>query len=480
MFCSIGTLPRALSACLAAVTLALSVGGSALGATDVPSNNDATRAPPMALEVRGDAIEPTALRIALSEETGRDIVLKSGSSELNTGGTITVSHLPETGELVVSFEHDGRVITRMIEASPEPERLLADTVLLASNLVHEQVALPAPAAEPAPPPASPTPPAKEPEPEYRIATAGLFYPLATHYGAPDVTTGFDLNVIYSRVGAVEGGQIGGVNAVARDRHARLRGFQLAYLMNVVDGDAAGVQLASLLNQASGDARVWQGAFGVNLSERSLSGAQTAFLFNSANRVRGLQAGLINRAGDLDGVQVGLVNIGEHVRGVTIGLINIADDIDGVPIAPFSVTRSGGVHPTVWAGTNGLGNVGVKLSTRSTYTLFFGSYHEAFDLQFLGGGFAAGGRIGLGGDFYSDIDVAGTYLVAPSSSTDAETDRSYHEQVVQPRLRAMLAYRALAHLGLFAGVSATGQIRSELGWDRITASVGPEFFGGLEL
>jgi hypothetical protein len=31
-----------------------------------------------------------------------------------------------------------------------------------------------------------------------------------------------------------------------------------------------------------------------------------------------------------------------------------------------------------------------------------------------------------------------------------------------------------------GVAALGQIRSELGWERISGSVGPEIFAGIEL
>jgi len=189
---------------------------------------------------------------------------------------------------------------------------------------------------------------------------------------------------------------------------------------------------------------------------------------------------VNVAGDVDGVQIGLINVARRVRGVSIGLINVADDIDGLPLAPFSVTRTGGVHPSAWSGTSGLGNVGVKLATRRTYTLFFGSYHRDYDLEFVGGGFALGASVELGAGFRSDLDVSGTYLVAPAKSLDLELDRGYHEQLVQPRLRLMVAFRVAQHFGAFVGVAALGQIRSELGWERISGSVGPEIFAGIEL
>jgi len=113
-------------------------------------------------------------------------------------------------------------------------------------------------------------------------------------------------------------------------------------------------------------------------------------------------------------------------------------------------------------------------------MFFGSYHRRYDLEFVGGGFALGGSVPLGAGFRSDIDLCGTYLVAPALSQDPSRDGGYHEQLVQPRLRLMLGYRLASHFGLFAGVAALGQIRAELGWDRVTASVGPEIFGGIEL
>jgi hypothetical protein len=194
----------------------------------------------------------------------------------------------------------------------------------------------------------------------------------------------------------------------------------------------------------------------------------------------MQLAAVNVAGDVDGVQLGLINVAHRVRGAAIGLVNIADDIDGLPLAPFSVTRTGGVHASAWSGTSGLGNVGVKLATRHTYTLFFGSYHRDFDLEFVGGGFALGGSVELGAGFRSSLDVCGTYLVAPDKTFDLELNRGYHQQLVQPRLRLMVDYRLARHFGAFVGVAAMGQIRSELGWDKLSGSVGPEIFGGVEL
>ncbi|HTV20739.1 MAG TPA: hypothetical protein VMG12_18775, partial [Polyangiaceae bacterium] len=324
-------------------------------------------------------------------------------------------------------------------------------------------------------------PATGAEPERRPATVGVFYPLATHHGHPEVTSSFDLNLFYSRVGSIDGGQIGGVNVVGRDDGSAgsMRGVQLGMLANLVAGEAHGVQVATLFNQTQGNEGL-QLAGGANFSIGLVQGLQGATLFNRAGSLKGVQLSLVNVAGDVDGLQIGLVNVARRVRGASIGIVNVADDIEGLPLAPFSVTRTGGVHATSWSGSSGYGNVGIKLATRHTYTLFFGSYHRQFDLDLFGGGVAIGGSVGIGAGFRSDFDLACSYLVAPQLSFDPSRETGYHEQLLQPRLRWMLAFRAAEHFGLFAGVAALGNIRAELGWDRVTATIGPEVFGGIEL
>jgi hypothetical protein len=443
-------------------------------------------AAPVLLATRGDALEVARLSALLGVELGRRVVLereREGVQGLK--GVVTVTYRRAAGELAVTWEHDGQTLTRVV-AAPVEGAIEGDAAMLAGNLAREQVDELLPGA-PAPPPAAAEPPPAEPQPmaappEHWFATVGVFYPLSTHYGHPEVTSGFDLNLLYSRVGSIDGGQLGGVNVVGRDAGApaSMRGLQVGVLANVVAGDTRGVQAAGLLNQVSGDTEGAQLSFGANLAQGSVEGLQGALLFNRAGSMDGLQLSAVNVAGDVNGVQIGLVNIAHRVRGASIGLVNIADDIDGLPLAPFSVTRTGGVHPLAWSGSSGLGNVGVKLATRHTYTLFFGSYHRAYGLELVGGGFALGGSVELGAGFRSDIDLCGTYLVAPALSQDPSRERGYHEQLVQPRLRLMLGYRLASHLGVFAGAAALGQVRAELGWDRVTASVGPEIFAGLEL
>lgn len=468
-----------------------------MAATEQPPAASAT---PIVLALRGDELDASALRAMLSAELGRPVVLEHEPAPPALGGSVTISYRRGPRELTVSWDSGESTLTRVVTAPDDPERILRESTLLAGNLARQQIddlfpLAPAPTPPAGPPQASP-PPAPAPvapaapalEPEVWPVTAGLFYPLATHYGRADVSSNFDFNVIYGRVGSIDGAQLGGVNVVHRRQGPTpsMVGLQIGYVGNIVRGSVHGIQLGGLFDYVEHDTDGLQVALSGNFTGRTLRGVQAAGAFNRAGAVMGAQLALVNVAGDVDGMQVGLVNIARNMRGVSVGLLNVADDIDGLPLAPFSVTKSGGVHPVLWSGSSGLANAGVKFSTRRTYTLFFGGYHRAFEREFVGGGFGIGGSIDLGGGFRTDVDVTGSYLVATdlSSTTvvefDTETIDTYYEQLFQPRVRLMAAYRAARHFGAFLGVAARGQARSELGWDRVTVTLGPEIFGGLEL
>jgi hypothetical protein len=445
---------------------------------------------PVLLVVHADSLDRGRLARLLEAELHREVVVGEAPKDGALFGVMTVTHRPAAGELAVTWERGGQTLTRLVAAPAEVPLVESDAVLLGSNLAREQVdeLLPA-AAQPTPtlsaaPDATPAllpAPARE-EPEHWYATAGVFYPLATQHGHAEVTSSFDFNLFYSRLGGIDGAQIGGVNVVGRDDSTRsmMRGFELGAFANLVAGEAHGVQVAGLFNQTDAGIEGLQLAGGANLAGGEVQGLQAAALFNRAARLKGLQVSLVNVAGDVDGIQVGLVNVARRVRGASVGLVNVADDVEGLPLGPFSVTRTGGVHANAWGGTGGYANVGIKLATRYTYTLFYGSYHRKYGVELYGGGVAIGGSVGLGAGFRSDFDLSGTYLIAPELSSDPSRETGYHEQLVQPRLRWMLGYRAAEHFGLFAGVAALGNIRGELGWDRVSASIGPEVFGGVEL
>jgi hypothetical protein len=119
-----------------------------------------------------------------------------------------------------------------------------------------------------------------------------------------------------------GGQFGLVNTAQKS----LSGLQAAGLMNLSDHikgiqlhagilgngavDVDGAQVVCLLgyNLTDDVNGVQAAAFGFNYANETVNGVQVAMLYNYANKINGLQLGLINACEHLTGVQIGLVNI----------------------------------------------------------------------------------------------------------------------------------------------------------------------------
>ena len=93
------------------------------------------------------------------------------------------------------------------------------------------------------------------------------------------------------------------------RSLYFRGIQLNLLRNDVKDDMAGFQVG-LYNTIGG------GHLGLQLG-----------LFNEANSMRGVQAGLVNFCGEAEGLQIGLINRSETMHGYQVGLINIIRDAE---------------------------------------------------------------------------------------------------------------------------------------------------------
>jgi hypothetical protein len=228
----------------------------------------------------------------------------------------------------------------------------------------------------------------------------------------------------------------------------------------------------------------------------VDGAQIAWLSNVASgKLRGVQLGGVNVAGDATGAQIGIVNVAKKFEGVTLGLINVADDIDGVPIGLLSVTKTGGVHPVIWASTATYANVGIKFATKHTYTMIAGHYtnlsgadyaadssHPAIHLEsrdFFGGGFFLGGHVPIDSAFV-DFDIGFSGLAAPVSSVRVRPDGSanrYNEILLDPRVRVMAGVTLAEHASLFGGVGVLARARLVDDGDDAIIRALPELFGG---
>lgn len=371
------------------------------------------------------------------------------------------------------------------------------------------------------------------------AGASVFYPLATNYGEPDRDMHVQFNLFHGLAGNVEGVQTGLVN-IARGRVRGLQmGHLLLFGVNVaeqgLDGvqigaantsgkDGTGVQIGAAFNWAdhgfmglrvggfnsadgsrgfstavvanhSGKESVGLvAAVGGNVVLERADGLHAALGFNFARAgfrglavtwggnltqgpVEGAEVGALNLAGDTEGAQVGLVNIARKVKGAQVGLVNVADDVDGLPLGVVSVTKSGGVHPTAWASSASLVNIGVRFRTRYTFTMVSASLHLT-DGHWVGGpGFTVGARVPLGEKPYFEADVGLTYLNGGALCC-ARSDGRYPD-FFHTRLRTTLGYQLFPHLSGFAGVG--GLLSTKIVDPRTEAkfAVGPEVFGGVE-
>jgi hypothetical protein len=400
------------------------------------------------LEVHGE-LDAAAIRDALARDTRRPVTLEGSA----TGDERITISLEASGEIAVSFESARGTVTRSIPSPQSPEAAVDDASLLAASLTIG-IDLP----EPPPPPITPPPPPPPPlaitmspppavipdrAPMTFPVSASFFYPLAANFGRPDARTFFDINVLYGRYGRIDGAQIGVVDATDE-----LRGIQIGGIAAHATNRAEGVQIGGL--------------------------------FTSAGSVDGLQIGTVNRSGgDVDGAQIGLVNVASgRVRGTQIGLINVADDIEGLPIGLVSVTKSGGVHPITWASTTTYGNLGLKLATRHTYTLFSASASYAYSRDVYGGGIALGGHVPVTKVFYMVFDAGLTALAAPR--TTLSNTGVYNELLFYPKVRAIAGLRFDKHFAIFGGVGAAVEARIYDGGRDLSVSLMPDLFAGVEL
>ncbi len=127
--------------------------------------------------------------------------------------------------------------------------------------------------------------------------------------------GLRLNLLYGKINALYGLDIGGFNYATSDT----RGCQIGVLGNRA-GNLLGVEIAVGMN--------WVG--------NEMVGCQ----FGLINRIdatgNGLQVGLYNTAGeDFGGTQIGVFNWVGNMRGVQIGVANACDTLHGIQIGLFN-------------------------------------------------------------------------------------------------------------------------------------------------
>ncbi len=144
-------------------------------------------------------------------------------------------------------------------------------------------------------------------------------------------TGLMVDGLYSYCrGSMDGFQLSGLWSQTRD----LAGLQVSGIASRSKGYSSGVQLSGIGNYSAGQGLEVQVAGVVNDCD-TLRGGQVAALANVTEfDAAGAQVGLVNTARlSLEGLQVGLVNSADRLNGVQIGLLNRARD-SWFPVVPF--------------------------------------------------------------------------------------------------------------------------------------------------
>lgn len=163
----------------------------------------------------------------------------------------------------------------------------------------------------------------QPEP-YRAAEADAYMPVALSL-APGLQTGLatdDVTLLRLGILSADYHNVGVLDLTLGYAHASgaQRGLQLSSV-GVVEGPLHGVQLSLLVSVAG------------LLAEAPSAGAQAALLVNYADGLDGLQFALLcNRSAGGTGVQVAGANFADRLRGLQLGLVNLdGDDIRGAQI-----------------------------------------------------------------------------------------------------------------------------------------------------
>ena len=104
--------------------------------------------------------------------------------------------------------------------------------------------------------------------------------------------------------------VSGIDLGFWGRSLYFQGIQINVLRNDVKDDMSGFQVG-LYNSIGGG---------------QMLGLQLG-LFNEADSMRGVQAGLVNFCGETEGLQIGLINRSETMHGYQVGLINIIRDAE---------------------------------------------------------------------------------------------------------------------------------------------------------
>jgi hypothetical protein len=164
------------------------------------------------------------------------------------------------------------------------------------------------------------------------------------------------------------------------------------------------------------------------------------------------AGLLNLSrGEVRGAQLGLVNVARSVTGAQIGLVNVARSVDGVPIGLVNIVEDGIRSVELWGSDTALVNAGLRLGSRTFYTMIAAGVDPLGQETRLLAGLAGGIHLETVRGFSVDVDQL-TYAVRPVGGGGFDVCGS-----ILTKTRLLAGIRVTPRLGLYTGVTANVSI-----------------------
>ncbi|MGH7435169.1 MAG: LA_2272 family surface repeat-containing protein, partial [Polyangiaceae bacterium] len=232
-----------------------------------------------------------------------------------------------------------------------------------------------------------------------------------------------------------------------DLSGGIHGFALAGVASVDTGELCGAQIGGVANVAG-----------------NVHGLQIAGVASVAEDTRGLQiAGVANVAGDPHGLQIaGVANIASgSMHGVQIGLVNYGRDAD-LQLGLVNINPGGRLAVDLWSKPEtGLVLAGLKHGG-AHYHWIYGIGTPVTDPSRPWASLGVGAHFTPFDNLYVDVDAI-DYLQLVFRGGDPS---ELYE------IRAVVGYRLMSHLSVFAGPSYT------VGAQRTSASIGAPGYAQL--
>ncbi len=535
---------------------AASAPGDAPSPASAPAGSTPATAPARPLGIHfatGERkLDRAALKRALETELGQSVTLTDSPD-----AALRVEVVARDRVSVAYRAPDGQTLSRSVDLPAEDDRAVEVIAWLSGNLARDEASdllrslrgsadspeppkgeeatsgTPPPAPEPAKPAAEPPKPAATPKPDAAPAAkklalrplvfnASLFHPLSTAPDSDERSVNFELGLVYSHVGAIDGvaitpgvlrvkeGVSGAalgslwfsgagdnegivVSSLGTYRSGALVGVEIAGATTLGTGPLTGVGIAGAFGLSgpttgltvAGAATVGEGVNGIGIAgaatvqqgdthgvliagaatvARNVDGLAIAGAVNHAGEVNGAQiAGVANAAASLDGFAVAAVNVHGKVRGLQLGVVNIAEEVDGAALGVVSIAKNGRVQPLAYWSSFAPAHAGVK------FVVGWG-YSE------IGMGFAGDEYMpeaGMG----AHIPVWENVYLEPGAhfSSTHPTDSNQNAKHVDSHYRLRAGVRLLDAVEVFAGGGARHGI-----WGETENEWKPEILAGIAI